>query len=245
MHSGDRLLHALDAMKAILINNWQIKVFFIVIWALMAFLGYSDTADYTHDPSPPWLFYSTLPALLVCFAWANQGEILKRGFTGIEKYVRWAINVIGDALVFGLSLLVPLFLFAMFFPLGTPYSRRSINTALVLEASPLRESITLAADKSGTLVGAGKGVRVPALGHLIDFGYISDDGVIILHSKKTESTLLLISKMENGKTLWQCHGYPEKAFWISCRGANQQWERVELFDKSSEEKPIGLSSEKK
>ena len=177
-------------MKAILKRHWQIKVVFTGIW--LVYFSLPDVVDYTRDPSPPWLFYSTLPALVICLAWANQNDILKRNSAGIPKYISWAGDILGDIIVFALTLLVPLLVYSIFSPFVDSYTRRSYNSVMVISASSLRNAVTLAADKSRALIGAGKGVVSPDVSRLIDFSHITDDGVILLHSHKTESTLMFI-----------------------------------------------------
>ena len=120
--------------------------------------GYTSRIDYTRDPSPPWLFYSTLPALLVAFAWGNQAEAQKRGLEGFAKFARWAADVVGDVIVLSLTLYVPLLIFTILAPSLSYETRRSANAVLILSASDTRHAITVAAEQAGRVAGAGVGV---------------------------------------------------------------------------------------
>ena len=205
-------------MVAILKRHWRLKTLFTAIWALVFYLGYTSRVVYTRDPSPPWLFYSTLPALLVAFAWANQAEAQKRGLAGFAKFARWAGDVVGDVIVFSLTLFVPFLTVTILAPPLSYETRRSANVVLILSASATRNAITVAADQAGRVAGSDVGVPAPAPGDSIDFAHVGADGLIVLHSRKTDSTLLLIPRMEAGKTLWRCMGSPSTAFPASCRG---------------------------
>src|SRR5882724_115319 len=211
-------------MKRLLTHNWRVKILFLAIWvAIFIDTALDRVVDYTHAPAPPWLFFGTLPSFVICLAWATQGEITKSGLAGLARYGKWVLVVVVDILTFALFLLI-LIVALSFTPLlgGEDYTRRSYNAELILAASSLRTAIQEAADKSGTFVGSGKGLRPPGPSKLIDFGYVSDDGVIILHSHKTESTVFLIPKMKDGKATWQCRGFPQSAIPGSCRGGYLQ-----------------------
>ena len=211
-------------MKALLLHNWQIKSLFLVIWLLMA--GFADrdrVTDFTHNPTPSWFFFCTLPAFVICLAWAGQSEILREGLSGTAKYAKWALVVVVDIALFTLCLLVIAVVVALLGGFnGDDYTRRAYNSELLLNASTLRSAITTAAEKSGSIVGAGKGLSPPGPSKLIDFGYVNDDGVIVLHSHKTESTAFLIPRMGNAKVIWDCRGFPQSAFPGSCRGSYLQ-----------------------
>jgi type II secretory pathway pseudopilin PulG len=211
-------------MKALLTHNWQVKVLFLAIWVLIGIHGLLDrTVDYTHAPAPPWLFFGTLPSFVICLAWATQGEIVRSGLEGFARYGKWVFVVVVDILAFTLLLAILIVGIAFTGLLsGEDYTRRSYNSEMILAASPLRTTIQEAANKSGTFTGSGKGLSPPAPSKMIDFGYVSDDGVIILHSHKTESTAFLIPRMENGKATWYCRGFPESAIPGSCRGGYLQ-----------------------
>ena len=214
-------------MKDFLKHSWQIKALFTAIWVSLAVFSSFETIDYTRDRSQPWLFFVTLPALLVCLAWSNQHEILKGTVAGTQKYVRWAGFVIYDVLSLTLILLAPLILVGSLAGTGTPYTRKSVNSELILAASSVRNSVTLAADKAGSLTRAGQDIQLPRIDH-VDFAQVAQDGLIVLHSKKTDSTLVVVPKMENGKTYWQCHGFPANAFPATCRGGGDTgWLRIE------------------
>lgn len=149
---------------------------------------------------------------------ANQADAQKRGLAGIAKLVRCIGDVLGDIVVFALTLFVPFLIFTILVPSASDWTRRSINSVLILSAASARSAITFAAEKAGTLAGAGVGVPTPALGDNIDFAHVEADGLIVLHSKKTGSTVLLIPEMQAGKTLRRCVGAPTTAFPPSCRG---------------------------
>jgi hypothetical protein len=214
-------------MKNLLLRHWPLKALILVAWILIFVVGETEPSNLTRDPDPPWLFLSTLPAALLAFAWANQSGVNRRGGAGALKYGHWILAVGTDVLVLTLSALALLVLFVIATPHYSGYTRRAVNSELVLAASAARHGISHAADRNGSLVGAGRCIKPPELGRTLDFAKVTDDGVIILHSARSESTVMFIPKMEQGKTLWQCRGFPAQAFPMMCRGEGDSWTRSE------------------
>lgn len=219
-------------MKAWLLRHWRLKLLFVAVWLLLFFIGEYEAPDYTRDPGRPWAFLSTLPAMLICFMWANQASVERRGLAGVRKFAQWAMDVVGDMLVFGLAVVVLLVLASIAFPWGHGYTRRAINSEMILAGQTARHEVALTANKAGTLIGAGRCARTPELGRTVTFAHVADDGLIVLFSERSESTLLYTPKMENGKTLWQCRGFPASAFPMSCRGKEWHASRAEPSDES-------------
>ena len=212
-------------MKKLLLRHWQLKLLFLMAWTGIAFVEGSEPADYTREPGPPWLFLSTLPMFLLAFAWAHQADIDRRGGAGALKYGRWMLAVGIDALMLFLPVVVVVSIAASI--QTHSYTRRAINSELILAGFAARHEVTRAADRNGSLVGAGRCVKPPELSRTVDFAQVSSDGLVVLHSGRSESTLLFIPKMEQGKTLWQCRGFPAKAFPLMCRGEGESWTRSE------------------
>jgi hypothetical protein len=93
--------------------------------------------------------------------------------------------------------------------------------ALVAGAQPAQQQVSAAAEKSGSLAGAGKGVKLagkndPKHG---DFKWIvGDDGAIRGWNEKNALEVALTPNVQGGKVAWNCKGYPVSAMPLSCGG---------------------------
>lgn len=93
--------------------------------------------------------------------------------------------------------------------------------ALVLGAEPARQQVGAAAEKAGTVSGAGKGVKVaarndPKHGELK--WLVGEDGAIRGWNEKNALEVALTPSLQGGKVSWNCKGYPVSAMPASCGG---------------------------
>lgn len=93
--------------------------------------------------------------------------------------------------------------------------------ALVSGAEAAKQQVGAAAEKSGNLSGAGKGVRLQAR---IDPQYgemkwiVSDNGAIRGWNEQNALEVTLTPSLKGGKTDWDCKGYPVNAMPATCGG---------------------------
>ena len=93
--------------------------------------------------------------------------------------------------------------------------------ALVQGADPARQQVSAAAEKAGSLNGAGKGVKVqpksdPKHGDLK--WIVQEDGAIRGWNEKNALEVALTPSMQSGKLNWNCKGYPVSAMPTNCGG---------------------------
>jgi hypothetical protein len=93
--------------------------------------------------------------------------------------------------------------------------------ALVSGADPAKQQIGAAAEKSGNLAGAGKGIKLqvrndPKYGEMK--WIVSDNGAIRGWNEKNALEVTLTPSLKGGKTDWNCKGYPVNAMPASCGG---------------------------
>lgn len=93
--------------------------------------------------------------------------------------------------------------------------------ALVSGAEPARQQVTAAAEKTGSLNGAGKAVKLAAKSDP-KFGemkwVVSDGGEIRGWNEKNALEMAMTPSMSGGKVAWNCRGYPVSAMPASCGG---------------------------
>jgi hypothetical protein len=98
---------------------------------------------------------------------------------------------------------------------------RSAAQALVSGAEPAKQQVAAAAEKSGNLAGAGKGVKL-APRNDADHGelkwIVADDGAIRGWNEKNALEVALTPTLQGGKVAWNCRGYPVSAMPASCGG---------------------------
>ena len=93
--------------------------------------------------------------------------------------------------------------------------------ALVSGADPAKQQVGAAAEKSGNLQGAGKGIRLQPRN---DAKYgemkwiVSDNGAIRGWNEENALEVTLTPTLKGGKTDWTCKGYPVNAMPTSCGG---------------------------
>ena len=93
--------------------------------------------------------------------------------------------------------------------------------ALVQGADPARQQVGAAAEKSGSLNGAGKGVKLapkndPKHGDLK--WIVQEDGAIRGWNERNALEVALTPSMQGGKLNWSCKGYPVSAMPTTCGG---------------------------
>src|SRR5688572_18878052 len=93
--------------------------------------------------------------------------------------------------------------------------------ALVSGADPAKQQIGAAAEKSGNLAGAGKGIKLqvrndPKYGEMK--WIVSDNGAIRGWNEKNALEVTLTPSMPGGKVAWSCRGYPVTAMPANCGG---------------------------
>ena len=93
--------------------------------------------------------------------------------------------------------------------------------ALVQGTDPARKQVSAAAEKSGSLNGAGKGVKLqpksdPKHGDLK--WIVQEDGAIRGWNEKNALEVALTPSIQSGKLNWNCKGYPVSAMPTNCGG---------------------------
>lgn len=92
---------------------------------------------------------------------------------------------------------------------------------LLAGADPAKAQVSAAAEKSGSLAGAGAGVKLaprndPKAGELKWF--VEPNGAIRGWNEKNAIEIALIPNLQGGKVTWNCRGYPISAMPAACGG---------------------------
>ena len=98
---------------------------------------------------------------------------------------------------------------------------RQAALALVSGAEPAKQQVAAAAEKSGSLSGAGKDIKAtvkndPKHGELK--WLVSDNGAIRGWNEKNGLEITLTPSFQSGKAAWACKGYPVHTMPASCGG---------------------------
>ncbi|HYY62790.1 MAG TPA: hypothetical protein VE756_15515 [Burkholderiales bacterium] len=93
--------------------------------------------------------------------------------------------------------------------------------ALLAGAQPAQQQVGMAAQKSGQLVGAGRGVKLapridPKHGEMK--WIVADDGAIRGWNERNALEVALTPSVQSGKVNWNCKGYPVSAMPSACGG---------------------------
>jgi hypothetical protein len=93
--------------------------------------------------------------------------------------------------------------------------------ALVNGAEAPKKQVAAAAEKSGNVTGAGAGVKVapssnPKYGDLK--WIVEANGAIRGWNEKNAIEISVTPKLEGGKVVWSCRGYPNASMPASCGG---------------------------
>lgn len=127
---------------------------------------------------------------------------------------------IGLIIVAGLAL-VGFLVVAVVLPQKAGNEAKAAAQALIAGAEAAQKQVGAAAEKAGTLSGAGKGVKV-APRNDPDHGefkwLVSDSGAIRGWNEKNALEVTLTPALQGGKVAWTCRGYPVSAMPPSCGG---------------------------
>jgi hypothetical protein len=127
---------------------------------------------------------------------------------------------IGLLIVAGLAL-IGFLAVAVVMPQMAGSQAKEAALALVQGADPARQQVSAAAEKSGSLNGAGKGVKLapksdPKHGDLK--WIVQDDGAIRGWNERNALEVALMPSIQGGKLNWNCKGYPVSAMPGNCGG---------------------------
>jgi hypothetical protein len=93
--------------------------------------------------------------------------------------------------------------------------------ALIAGAGPAQQQITAAAEKSSSLAGTGKDVKIAPRNdakHGELKWLVSEAGAIRGWNEKNALEVTFIPALQGGKVGWTCRGYPVSAMPVSCGG---------------------------
>ena len=98
---------------------------------------------------------------------------------------------------------------------------REAAQALIAGAQPAQQQVGAFAEKTGNLVGVGKGIKVsaksdPKHGELK--WIVSDNGDIRGWNEQNALEVTLTPSLQSGKASWNCKGYPVTAMPVNCGG---------------------------
>ena len=93
--------------------------------------------------------------------------------------------------------------------------------ALLAGAQSAQQQVGMAAEKSGQLAGAGRGVKLapridPKHGEMK--WIVADDGAIRGWNERNALEVALTPSVQSGKVNWNCKGYPVSAMPSACGG---------------------------
>jgi hypothetical protein len=98
---------------------------------------------------------------------------------------------------------------------------RGAAQALIAGASSAERQIATTAEKTGSLAGAGRGVKLSARSdpkHGEFKWVVEDSGAIRGWNEKNAIEIAITPVLEGGKVSWRCHGFPNDAMPASCSG---------------------------
>lgn len=127
---------------------------------------------------------------------------------------------IGLLIVAGLAL-IGFLVVAVVLPQMEGAGLKEAAAALVSGAAPAQQQVAAAAEKSGRLAGAGKGVKLAPKNdakHGEMKWIVNEDGAIRGWNEKNALEVALTPTLQGGKAAWTCKGYPVSAMPQSCAG---------------------------
>lgn len=93
--------------------------------------------------------------------------------------------------------------------------------ALVTGADAPKKQVAAAAEKAGNVTGAGAGVKVASTNHP-KYGelkwIVEGNGAIRGWNEKNAIEISVTPKLEGGKVVWACRGYPNASMPATCGG---------------------------
>ena len=127
---------------------------------------------------------------------------------------------IGLLVVAGLAL-IGFLVVAVVLPQMAGTEAKEAAQALVAGAQPAQQQVSSAAEKNGSVSGAGKGVKLapkndPKHGDLK--WIVGDDGAIRGWNERNALEVALTPSVQAGKVSWNCKGYPVSAMPSNCGG---------------------------
>ena len=117
--------------------------------------------------------------------------------------------------------LIGFLLVAVVLPQMAGAEAKEAAQALIAGAEPAQNQVSAAAEKSGSLAGSGKSIKIPAKN---DPKYgelkwiISEGGAVRGWNEKNALEVTFMPVLQGGKTSWTCRGYPLSAMPASCGG---------------------------
>ena len=93
--------------------------------------------------------------------------------------------------------------------------------ALVTGADAPKQQVAAAAAKAGNLTGSGTGVKIAASNHpkFGELKWIAEaNGAIRGWNEKNAIEISVTPKLEGGKVVWACRGYPNASMPATCGG---------------------------
>lgn len=127
---------------------------------------------------------------------------------------------IGLLIAAGLAL-IGFLVVAVVMPQMAGSDAREAAQALIAGAEPAQQRVADSAQKSGSLAGVGKGVKIPARNdpeHGELKWLVSDAGAIRGWNEKNALEVTFTPSLQGGKVSWTCRGYPVAAMPPSCGG---------------------------
>lgn len=127
---------------------------------------------------------------------------------------------IGLLVIAGLAL-IGFLVVAVVLPHMAGAEAKEAAQALIAGAEAAKQQVAAAAQKSGSVAGSGKGVRVERKGdpkHGELKWIVSDDGAIRGWNEKNALEVAITPSLQGGTVSWNCKGYPVSAMPASCGG---------------------------
>jgi hypothetical protein len=127
---------------------------------------------------------------------------------------------IGLLIVAALALAGFLFI-AVVMPRMAGNEAKEAAQALIAGAAPAQQQVAAAAEKSGSLAGSGKDVKIAArneAGHGELKWIVSEGGAIRGWNEKNALEVTFTPSLQSGKVSWSCRGYPVSAMPLTCGG---------------------------
>jgi hypothetical protein len=127
----------------------------------------------------------------------------------------------GALLVIAAIALIGFVMVAFYLPQREDSAAKAAAQALLAGAEAAKQQVGSAAEKSGNLAGAGKGIKLvekddPKHGKMKWIA--SENGAIRAWNEKPALEVTLTPSLQGGKASWNCKGYPVDAMPTSCGG---------------------------
>jgi hypothetical protein len=124
-------------------------------------------------------------------------------------------------LIIAVLALVAFIVVAVVLPQKNESDAKEAAQALVAGAEGAKTQVAAAAQKNGSLAGAGKQIKLPAQNDA-RFGdlkwIVSENGAIRGWNEKNALEVTLTPSLNGGKVAWSCRGYPVASMPSGCGG---------------------------